>query len=52
MRGRLMSNYGLKTYTPEQTKEQWRESTKVRLFVMFSQVLILFLKQIVMLIYA
>ncbi|KAJ7374665.1 hypothetical protein OS493_005006 [Desmophyllum pertusum] len=23
-----MSNYGLKTYTPEQTKEQWRESMK------------------------
>ncbi|XP_073232585.1 cilia- and flagella-associated protein 90-like [Porites lutea] len=28
MRGRLMSNYGLKTYTPEQIKEQWRESMK------------------------
>ena len=29
MRGRFMSNYGLKTYTPEQIKEQWRESMKV-----------------------
>ena len=29
MRGRYMSNYGLKTYTPEQIKEQWRESMKV-----------------------
>lgn len=24
--GYKMSNYGHKTYTPEQTKEQWRES--------------------------
>ena len=24
MRGRFMSNYGLKTYRPEQIKEQWR----------------------------
>ena len=29
MRGRLMSNYGPKTYTPDQIKEQWRESMKV-----------------------
>ena len=29
MTGRFMSNYGLKTYTPEQIKEQWRESMKV-----------------------
>ena len=29
MRGRLMLNYGLETYTPEQIKEQWRESMKV-----------------------
>ena len=29
--GRLMSNYGLKTYTPEQAKEQWRESIRVQL---------------------
>ena len=26
MRGRFMSNYGLKTDTPEQIKEQWREN--------------------------
>lgn len=25
-----MSNYGSKTYTPEQTKEQWREACTVR----------------------
>ena len=25
--GYKMSNYGLKTYTPEQIKELWREST-------------------------
>ncbi|XP_020614834.1 uncharacterized protein C5orf49 homolog [Orbicella faveolata] len=24
----IMSNYGLKTYTPEQAKEQWRESMR------------------------
>ena len=29
MRRGFMSNYGLKTYTPEQIKEQWRESMKV-----------------------
>jgi len=27
----IMSNYGLKTYTPEQAKEQWRESMRVEL---------------------
>ena len=27
----IMSNYGLKTYTPEQAKEQWRESMRVQL---------------------
>ncbi|XP_027046306.1 uncharacterized protein C5orf49 homolog [Pocillopora damicornis] len=27
-KGCLRSNYGLKTYTPEQTKEQWRESMR------------------------
>ncbi|XP_048576658.1 uncharacterized protein LOC5518058 [Nematostella vectensis] len=27
-RGHFMSNYGLKTYTAEQAKEQWRESVK------------------------
>jgi len=26
--GYKMSNYGLKTYTPEQMKEQWRESVE------------------------
>ena len=24
-----MSNYGVKSYTPEQIKEQWRESMRV-----------------------
>jgi len=28
---KIMSNYGVKTYTPEQTKEQWRESMRVQL---------------------
>lgn len=27
----MMSSYGLKTYTHDQTKEQWRESMKVKL---------------------
>jgi len=27
----IMSNYGLKTYTPEQAKEQWRESMRVEI---------------------
>ena len=35
MRGRFMSNYGLKTYTPEQIKEQWRESMKVMVHFSF-----------------
>ena len=26
--GYKMSNYGVKTYTPEQMKEQWRESVE------------------------
>ena len=29
VKGRRMSNYGVKTYTPEQIKEQWRESMRV-----------------------
>lgn len=29
MKARRMSNYGVKSYTPEQTKEQWRESMRV-----------------------
>ncbi|XP_068714802.1 cilia- and flagella-associated protein 90-like [Montipora foliosa] len=28
IKGRRMSNYGVKTYTPEQIKEQWRESMR------------------------
>ena len=28
--GILMSSYGLKSYTAEQTKEQWREKVRVR----------------------
>ena len=29
VKGRRMANYGVKTYTPEQIKEQWRESMRV-----------------------
>ena len=29
VKARRMSNYGVKSYTPEQTKEQWRESMRV-----------------------
>lgn len=37
MRGRRMSNYGVKTYTPEQIKEQWRQSMRVHAYVTTSK---------------